>query len=242
MYAPGADIIAQVMAHAVIEAPREACGIIADGQFFPMPNLALELDSFVIDRAAYLELARSRRIEAIAHSHVFSPPVASDADRSSCEATGVPWLIVSYPDAQWTVIEPSGFVAPLVGRQWAWGVHDCYGLVRDAVRAYCGIQIPDFPRVFEFWKQGLNPIVEQFHLTGFVEMPQGTVPRQCDVLGFAVHSGDIVNHLGVFLEPDQLLHQLHQRPSVREVYGGTWQKLMRLHLRYGGFVGADEHG
>ena len=49
----------------------------------------------------------------------------------ACEASGLPWHIVGIPSEDWIRIEPTGFVAPLVGRGWSHGVLDCYSLVRD---------------------------------------------------------------------------------------------------------------
>jgi hypothetical protein len=42
----------------------------------------------------------------------------------------------------------------------------------------------------------------------------------------------VVNHLGIFLEPDILLHQLEDKLSVREIYGGVYQRATVLHLRH----------
>src|SRR6187399_273099 len=140
---PTPGIISAALLHAGQEAPRESCGLVIGGEYLPIENLAPDDASFHMDSRAFLEHSRRGGVEAVVHSHVYLPPLASDADRSSCEATGLPWLIVSYPLGTYAVIRPTGFRAPLVGRQFAWGVHDCYGLVRDGLADYAGLSLPD---------------------------------------------------------------------------------------------------
>lgn len=243
-FQPTPEQIDMAYAHADFSQPRESCGVIADGAYVPMVNQAQEMDTFAMDMAAYRRLASTRNIEAIVHSHVNLPPLASEADRTACEATALPWVILSWPGKQFSVIEPNGFVAPLVGRQWAWGTLDCFALVRDAFRAYTGIVLPDFDRDWNFWQQGQDLIGAHYAEAGFVPLrAQEVEPQHCDVIGMRVNS-PIINHLGIFianplsLTGGDLLHQLRGRLSVREVYGGVYLKATELHLRHKNFMEA----
>lgn len=231
---PDPEHVAAALEHATLHAPRETCGVIAGGKFCPIANRATEHDSFVMDMRAYVGIASAYRIEAIVHSHVGWTPHPSDADRAMCEKLGLPWLIVSVPSGAWTVVEPSGWTAPLVGRSWVWGCQDCLAVVRDGLRQIAGIEVPDFERGWEFWKGGADLIADQYAGTGFRALPAGTPPRHCDVFGIQMPGSPVVNHLALFLEPDLILHQLVGRPSRRELYDGRWQGLTRLHLRHGG--------
>jgi proteasome lid subunit RPN8/RPN11 len=229
---PDAATITAALEHAAACQPMESCGVIvADGAFLPVPNLANEHGHFIMDRRAFCHINISRKVTAIVHSHVAYPAVAGETDRVMCEKSGLPWIIVSWPDGHWCSIEPEGFEAPLVGREWAWGSNDCFGLMRDALKAFTGIVVPDYDRDWMFWRDGGNDIVEKFASTGYVAMPKGTKPRQCDVFAMAFR-GDVVNHLAMFLEPDKILHQLYRQLSVRELYGGVWLERTRLHLRH----------
>lgn len=242
-YQPTETQIAAMLKHAEDSQPMECCGVVADGVYFRLVNQATEHDNFSIDLRGYRDVAKAHTIEAIVHSHVFLPAIASDADRTGVERTNMPWVIVSYPTGQWVVVEPSGFRAPLVGRLWGWGSHDCYGLIRDGFEAYTGILLPDFPRDWMFWKRGQDLIGDHYKSAGFVEMPQGTPPQHCDVMGMRIDS-KVVNHLGLYLaDADSgthgvLLHQLQGRVSLREVYGGTYLRATELHLRHQNFLGA----
>jgi proteasome lid subunit RPN8/RPN11 len=229
-WAANDTIIEAALAHAEECQPLESCGVVADGEFFPITNRATDYDTFVMDMKEYLALAKEHVIEAIVHSHVYGPPIASDADRAMCESTGKPWLIVSWPLGNYAVIEPSGWRAPLIGRKWAWGTHDCFGLIRDGLKDYAGLDLPDFDRRWLWWERGEDIITQQFKDAGFVEVNDEW--RHCDVIGMRIWPSKVVNHLGLFLHPDVMLHQMLGRLSVREVYGGVYQQATVLHLRH----------
>lgn len=222
--------------HADTCQPMESCGVIAGGDYIPMVNQADVPGTFAIDWRKFMLIGSKQKIEAVVHSHVNLPPLASEADRSGCEATGLPWMIITWPDRRWSVINPIGWRAPLVGREWAWGSQDCWALVRDGLHDYAGLDVPSFlDRDFKFWLRGANPIRDLYAQAGFVEIPLGTQPQHCDVLCMRIDS-PILNHVGLYLEDPQLggvlLHQLMYRLSVREVYGGMYLRSTELHLRH----------
>lgn len=223
-------VVADALAHAERCKPLESCGVVADGQFFPITNRATQFDTFVMDMREYLALAKTAKIEAIVHSHIYQPPLASDGDRAMCEAVGLPWLIVSWPLGTHVVIEPCGFRAPLLGRKWSWGTHDCFGLIRDGIKDYAGIEIPDFDREWMWWESGQDIIEQQFREAGFQQVSDEW--RHCDVIGMCMWPSRVVNHLGIFLYPDVILHQMLGQLSVREVYGGVYAMATVLHLRH----------
>jgi cell wall-associated NlpC family hydrolase len=175
--------------------------------------------------------------EAIVHSHIYAPPIPSDADLTACESTGVPWLIVNFPLGAWRVIEPCGYKAPLIGRQWAWGVLDCYSVVRDGLRDLGGIDMPDFDREWKFWERGANTIEDNLAAAGLVKVAGDW--RDLDVIGMRIRA-PVTNHLGLFLKPDVILHQMMGRYSVREVYGGVYAMATTLHLRHQSLMEAGD--
>lgn len=231
------DQIDSILEWSETKVPYEACGVIADGKFWPCNNLMHgRINSFILDPKDYLAIAKHFKVEAIVHTHVEIPPAASDPDRTGCEKIQLPYVIVSWPTGQYCVIEPCGYIAPLEGRVWGYGTHDCLALVRDALKIYGNIDMPDYDREeWEWWKKGGNYLEERFEQAGFVRMPQGTIPRQLDVFGIMLNS-KVVNHLAVFLEPDTMLHQLQEQMSVKQQYGGVYQKATKLHLRHKSMV------
>lgn len=219
----------QINAAAEAAQPREMCGVLVDGAFVEIKNIAEDDRSFLMCPRDLLAKTKGRKIEAIVHSHVYEQPIASDADRTGCEHTGVPWIIFSWPNATYSVIEPIGYTAPLVGREWCHGSHDCYGLLRDGFKAYTGVELPYFERSWDWWKHGENLIADQFGDAGFIQVDDDL--QHCDVLILQLRS-PVPNHCALFLKPEHILHHIYGRKSSMDIYGGLYQKATVLHLRH----------
>lgn len=227
---PSAAVLQAAHEHAAACAPQECCGLVIAGQYHPVRNTATDRMAFVMDAREYADLeTRHGPAEAIVHSHVFAPPIPSEGDRAMCEKLGLPWLIVSHPLGTHQILEPSGFRAPLIGRSWAWGTLDCFGIIKDGMAEYAGIEIPDFQRDWLWWERGQNIIRDHFAEAGFI--PVEGPYQHCDVIGMQVRA-PVVNHLALFLKPDVILHHMMNRLSAREIYGGLWQRMTVLHLRH----------
>ena len=222
--------------HALSECPRESCGllIISKGRqrYVPCRNLGVGTDQFVLHPEDYSKAEDQGQIVGVVHSHPNLPVTPSQADRVSCEATGLPWFIVSVPSGEWSELKPFGYVAPLVGRQWSHGVLDCYSLVRDYFKQVRGIDLPDFARHDEWWKRGENLYLENFEDAGFRVVDVSSA-REGDCFLMQIGSS-VPNHAAVYLGEGLILHHVQGRLSSRDVYGGYWQKITTHCLRYSG--------
>jgi proteasome lid subunit RPN8/RPN11 len=208
--------------HARQAYPRESCGllVIRKGRevYWPCRNLGVGTDQFVIHPEDYVKADEQGQIVAVVHSHPGLPPEPSQADRVACEASGLPWHIVSVPSVAWASIEPSGYVAPLVGREWSHGVLDCYALVRDWFRDERGVELP-------------NLYLENFAQAGFFPVDADELKvGDCFLMQVA---SPVPNHAAVYLGDGLILHHLQGRLSSRDVYGGYWQKVTTHILRHG---------
>jgi proteasome lid subunit RPN8/RPN11 len=233
---PSDDVLLAAIEHATAHIPAESCGVVVRGKYKPITNRSTETDAFAMDRAEYFAATKGGGLEAIVHSHVYTAPIASQGDLAMCETTGVPWLILNVPVGSWNVIEPSGYTAPLIGRQWSYGSLDCWGLVRDGFKAFTGREIPDFVRDWEWWKTGKNIIEDNIEAAGFIKLDQDAEPRHCDVIIMQIRA-PVPNHCALYIEPEGImLHQLQGRVSVRETYGGYYRQATRYFIRHRDFI------
>lgn len=234
------ETIDAIGAHAVAEYPRECCGlvIIEKGRerYVPCRNIAAtKAEHFVIAAQDYADAEELGEVVGVAHSHPDAPPMPSEADRVGCEETGVPWVIVSVrrdgetvAAAEAAVIEPQGYRAPLVGREFSHGVLDCYTIVRDWYAQERGIELPNFHRRDNWWNDGENLYLDNFEASGF-ERAIGA-PQVGDIILMQIRA-KVPNHAAVYLGDGLILHHLYGRLSSRDIYGGYWQEVTRCILR-----------
>lgn len=234
-----------IFTHAIEEYPRECCGlVIAIGRkekYVRCRNDAEKADGhFVMNTEDQVAAALKGDILMIVHSHPDESEKPSEADRVQCEAHGLPWCIVAVhgdpatPDAPpvargHAVLTPSGFELPLRGREYKFGISDCYSIVQDFYSREMQIGLPDFDREDKFWERGQNLITDHLSENGFTPISKPT--QKGDLILMAIKS-DIVNHLGIWLdERDAMLHHPYGHLSEKTVYGGYWQENMRLYAR-----------
>lgn len=243
-----------IRAHAESCYPRECCGLVIavrrKERYVPCENTAVGEEHFAISAEAYANAEESGNVIAVVHSHPNMPAQPSEADLVSCEESGLPWhiirvdLIDGKPVAgEVNTIEPSGYQAPLVGRQFFHGVLDCYALIRDWYQIERGITLPDFNRSDEWWNDGQSDLYTQgFPLAGFEIRPHDQEPQPGDVILMQIRSKNgVPNHAAIYLGDGLILHHLHGRLSSRDVYGGYWQEVTRSVLKYRGNNGSSEN-
>lgn len=221
--------------------PRESCGflVVHNGRhvYIPCENVA-PLDNrggveFII--RAEDQVAMEDRYGtplAVVHSHPNRPPLPSQADRVECERTQLPWVIIGWPNKAVQVIEPSGYRAPLIGREFSHGVLDCYSLIRDYYAWELGIVIPDFPREDKWWLKGQDLYKEGFPKAGFLEIQPDQLRPNDVVLMETSNISGCPNHGGVIVEGTYILQHVEGRLSSRDVYGGYWRKVSTIFLRH----------
>lgn len=243
--------------HALRDYPRECCGlIIAVGgkkKYIPCRNTADNDLDFRIHAEDYAMAEDEGQILSVVHSHIDRDAYPSEADLVSCEQTQLPWHIVAVGldvgdlepcVRQWHSFEPSGYVAPLVGREFFHGSLDCYGLVKDFYSRELGIELPDGERESFWWEKEDAPelYLDNLDKGGFYEV--SGEPRYGDVILMQYRS-EKTNHSGIYLGdaqlktqpdlhpvPNALLHHPMPRLSERAVYAGYWQDITRMIVRH----------
>ena len=222
--------------HAKEQDPRESVGVLivikGKEQYYPCNNLSTySQQCFILDPEDYVKADALGEITAIVHSHPVTPPSPSQADKVSCEQSGLKWHIVNPKTEMWGYCEPTGYKPPLIGRQWVWGVTDCWSLVRDYYKEQHNIQLLDYQRPTTPQDFLDNPLFEQYaERTGFRELNKDEKLQKGDVLLMSILHPTL-NHVAIFLG-DDILHHLADRLSTREPYNEWLLKCTGKRYRY----------
>lgn len=237
--------IKAIRAHAAEAYPRECCGLVlvvkGRERYLPCTNAAQGTEHFVLPAEEYAAAEEQGEIIAVVHSHPNAPAAPSQADLVSCEASGLQWHIVRVdlvddaPSAgELVTIEPSGYVAPLVGRQFSHGVLDCYQLIVDWYAQERGVTLKQFARADEWWNDGKSDLYTAgFPQAGFVKLPEDAPLKAGDVILMQIRARNgVPNHAGIYLGDGLMLHHLYGRLSSRDLYGGYYLENTRAILRY----------
>lgn len=224
----------QAYQHAMQEFPRESCGLVVQvgGRpvYWPCENLSNATSCFKLDPSDYADAAEAGEILAVVHSHPDLPATPSQIDRMACQASGLPWHIVSAPQGVWTYLEPYGYTPDLIGRQWVHAVTDCYTLIRDWYRMHASIYLADYERRGEWWKNGDDLYVQHFADEGFQETRLQDI-KPGDALLLRVGS-KVPNHAAIYLGDNVILHHVQGRLSGRDLLDDAWRRRITHVLRY----------
>ncbi len=243
-------ILAAVQAHAAAEYPRECCGLIISAgrshRYVSCENTATEAaEEFRISPDAYAAAEDLGEVIGIVHSHPDATSRPSPRDLAMCEATGLPWHILSWPDGDLRSITPTGHT-PLLGRPFVHGAWDCWQVCADWYKREWGLEFPAYQREDGWWEKGDGPSLyeEAYEAAGFYQVSQ---PQRGDMIVMAVGRTAHPNHAGIYLGdaaqlPEEnaqvfgpgpfMLHHLLGRPSEIIVFGGPWLDRTRLVLRH----------
>lgn len=247
------QVIQKAKDHAKAQYPKESCGLIiktSQGRdYYPCNNKAIRNSDFIIDPEDYAKAEDLGEILAVVHSHPDASPQPSMADRVSCSLWGLEWLILSYPDVGEYWLKPDNYQAPLLGREFAHGILDCYTLIKDYYERELAIQLPDFKRDNLWWenKESHSLYEENFENAGFYKVDNLSDYQRHDVIIFQVGRTYHPNHAGIYLGDDPnltseetpkvigkpfFLHHLYGGDSKRDIYGFEWNSRKRYLLRH----------
>ena len=103
-------MIDSIFEHAAECAPRECCGlVIQDGnnkRYIPMENISENENEFEMNPLAFATIQAISKILYVVHSHYDEDCRPSEHDIINCNEIGIPYFIVSYPDKDYTILEP----------------------------------------------------------------------------------------------------------------------------------------
>jgi cell wall-associated NlpC family hydrolase len=229
--------------HALDAYPLESCGLIVRANhgetYVRCGNLSdRPREHFQMDPSDYADAEEMGAIVAVVHSHPDAAAAPSQGDRVACEAEGHPWHIIGVvkdagddaPHVTGTAtLNPSGYAAPYIGREFEHGLLDCWALVRDYFKRERGVDLPNPRRVDGWWNDGASDLynADAMRAAGFVAVGEKDLAPG-DLILMQVRSRNTVpNHAGIYLGDGQFMHHLYNRLSSRDVYGGYWRETTR---------------
>ena len=213
--------ITDIEEHFREEYPREGCGllVVEKGKlkWIPCKNKAEEKENFIFDSKEYISIAKQYDITGIVHSHPDSSPEPSQVDIDNCNALGIPYYIFSYPEMEMYLLHPDKKEKPLYGREYKFGVQDCFEAVRDYYMSTGLVVNPRLAFEDNWWTKNLD------YFTDYI--------NENDMLLFNVYSM-VPNHCGVYIGNDLFYHHAANRLSCRENLYPTWHKYITGVYRY----------
>ena len=218
--------------------PNEACGlVVARGKKAVLHEArnvsATPTQAFEIHADAWGSLRPQDEVIGIYHSHPMGSAAPSMADLAMVEATELPWHIVGVPRQDYQLVRPSGYEAPYIGRPYVYGVHDCYGLVRDWYQRERALALAQVPRRGAWWTRGEDRLRLECGPMGFVAVPEREPLALGDVLLIQLKAS-VPDHLALFIGEGRILHHCAGRLSRIDGYGGLWQRHTVARLRHAG--------
>tara|TARA_Y100000816_G_C26068952_1_gene562051 strand:- start:272 stop:976 length:705 start_codon:yes stop_codon:yes gene_type:complete len=231
------ELYEEIRQHFEKEYPREGCGVLAivKGKkiWFPCTNVAEKDEDFIIDSKEYIKLLRTTDIVGIVHNHPDKSPEPTELDVKQCNALGIPYYIFSYPEMELNILQPEKSVIDLYGREYEFGVLDCFEAMRDYLKSK-NIEIP--PRALfedDWWKkEDLDYFsTEVIKDWGGKPININSDLQENDVLIFKVEA-ERNNHCGVYLGNDIFYHHAVNRLSCRESIYPFWHKYLIGAYRY----------
>lgn len=229
MFGPDVD---KVILQEALKTSQEICGIVQNGKVVFLPNESEDPEEH------FLLSTIPDDAQAVFHSHPNGPFYPSKLDMEQQYATMIPWGIAAYSSIEsgvfwWGDDVP---IPELIGRPFRHGVTDCYALIKDFYKLQHGVDLPEYPRSWEWWDEGERLYEDGFTSAGFVEIDSSLI-EPGDVFLAAIRS-PTSNHGGIYLGNGLILHHTAGRGGYDKMRlsnvepGSRWFKFLSKVLRY----------
>ena len=199
-------------------------------EWYPCTNVAKENEEFILDSKEFIAYSNRMDIVGVVHSHPDGTPDPSEMDIKYCNTLNVPYYIFSYPGMEMRVIHPNREEKALYGREYEFGVNDCFEAIRDYLETQ-NIKIPE-RKAFEdnWWDRDLNYFTDEMIKEYGYKKVEGNM-QPIDVIIFTIRE-TVPNHCGVYLGDDIFYHHAENRLSCRENLYPFWKKFITGVYRY----------
>jgi proteasome lid subunit RPN8/RPN11 len=196
------DIAEAAYTHAIEAYPKEAAGVVEGDAYVPLDNLSVTPGDDVM--LSDDDLVRVAKAEVFFHSHPSGHGCPSQHDMIYQQQLGIPFVTMTVPLYDVWAFGDQLARAPIIGRGFRHGVHDCYSLIRDWY-AEAGVELPEGPRGWEWWSKGQDLYRDNFERAGFDRIAPAEAVRRGDLLLFSFNY-NVPMHGAIVIDEQLLLH------------------------------------
>lgn len=225
--------------------PQEAVALVVEGAVIPMHNAAENPElAFKVSVKDYWEY--KDKIQAVLHSHCYKltdriivdPRIPGVADMTTQVNMGCWWGISctegeGVSDILWFGKDRG---EPYGNREFIYNVADCLELMRDFYRREFNIEVPPQPRKWD-WFVDENQFEDFYKDKGFDVVDKDNL-QYGDVIMFNI-ADTKVNHIGIYLGDDQVLHHLADRLSNVDTVS-RWYRQVKFVIRHKQLMGEPD--
>lgn len=215
--------------------PEESCGLVIAGKYVACENIAANRQTnFKIAPAIVAKANAAGTLEGVIHSHPGGPWHPTSQDMRSQQASGVPWaILIPGEDGAELACVLGGDRPPLfdesgnhIQRQFLHGVSDCYSLIRDWFAEIKGVDLPDVPRDWLWWRDADRK--QSLYLDHLEDAGGRIVSTDPTEYAKIIEPGDVFlrkvdgpipNHGGVYVGGNLVLEQMPRSLSHRSPIG-----------------------
>lgn len=223
------EVLIAAKLHAKREYPKESCGVVINNKYEPCKNISSTPN---IDFEIPIQIhSNFELIQSVIHSHTKTNwPSKKDMEKQI--VSGKPWGIVFVPNGipleifffGDQVVKP-----PLLGREFRWGVTDCFSLGRDFYFERFKIRLKEIPRERGCFDNKEDLFGQYFEEMGFIEIDHPT--REGDGMTFVMGT-PVPNHCAIMDNSSHIIHQPLNGVSRRALLASWESKVCKIHKAY----------
>lgn len=226
-----------ILEHARSHPTQEVCGFIVQSGpralAWPAANVTRDdpSESFEIAPADYMAADQAGDIVGVYHGGMtHTNPGFSEADLITANELALPMHALS-AGGELAVYVPSTYWVDPIGRQWCWGLSDCYEAIRTHYRNERKVYLSDHERDESFVAANHDAITKHIAGEGFAAADPNTLTKD-DVLLFSTPGATHAHHLGVYLGSNRFFHHPLNMLSRIDDLNDHWFKRLVSVLRH----------
>jgi proteasome lid subunit RPN8/RPN11 len=228
----------QIKEQAILNKPFESCGLLLstrkDGylSIYPCKNIACDKENyFELFHGDYLRASNDIKNKIVGMYHTQCNSGASLYDYVISKGHNIYSIVYSWKtDTFFEINDSVQKYIKYIGKEFNIGITDCFSLVRDFYKNEYNINIFNYLRTDNWFKDNPKIIEESYGKEGFLNIDNKSELKNGDVIGFKS------KHFGIYLENDLLLHHKRGRLSNVEPFTKEYKDLISNIYRHKSFL------